>query len=71
MELGKLVEVLKSLAPLELAASWDNVGLLLQPSQKNHVSLIVLTIDLTEKVLDEIIRVKVPSPPTNPSIFLD
>jgi len=58
MELGKLVEVLKSLAPLELAASWDNVGLLLQPSQKNHVSLIVLTIDLTEKVLDEIIRVK-------------
>ncbi len=61
MELGKLVEALKSLAPVELAGSWDNVGLLLQPSQKKHVSLIVLTIDLTETVLDEIIRIKVPS----------
>jgi len=56
--LGKLVEALKSLAPVELAGSWDNVGLLLQPSQKNPVSLIVLTIDLTEQVLDEIIRIK-------------
>ncbi len=59
MELSKLVEALKSLAPVELAGSWDNVGLLLQPSQKKHVSLIVLTIDLTETVLDEIIRIKV------------
>ena len=47
-------QALEAIAPLELAEEWDNVGLLLG-SPDDGVSRILLTIDLTEPVLDEAI----------------
>jgi len=52
MELWKVVRFLKHFAPLQLAESWDNVGLLLEPS-KCVVKKILLTNDLTESVFRE------------------
>ena len=53
MDLSKAVNVLESFAPLSLAEPWDNVGLLLQPSEPHLVKKVFLTNDLTEPVLDE------------------
>lgn len=55
-QLKKLLEALEEIAPLELAEEWDNVGLLLCPSRKRTSRKILLTIDLTEPVLEEALR---------------
>lgn len=56
MELREIVRHLEDYAPLPLAESWDNVGLLVEPSMANHlVRSILLTNDLTEAVMDEAI----------------
>lgn len=39
--------------PLQLACDWDNVGLLVEPMEKFQIKRIMLTNDLTEKVMDE------------------
>lgn len=54
MELDRVVEALEGLAPLRLAASWDNVGLLVRGDR--GVARVGLCIDLTEPVLDELER---------------
>ncbi len=55
--LKELVAGLAAIAPLELAAEWDNVGLLLEPAPGPESPLdierVLLTIDLSEPVLDE------------------
>lgn len=56
LTLSKAVRILNSLTPLHLAESWDNVGLLLEPSKHHVVNKILLTIDLTESVLEEAIN---------------
>eukprot|EP01112_Ceratiomyxa_fruticulosa_P007223 TRINITY_DN1863_c0_g2_i1.p1 TRINITY_DN1863_c0_g2~~TRINITY_DN1863_c0_g2_i1.p1 ORF type:complete len:421 (+),score=70.46 TRINITY_DN1863_c0_g2_i1:914-2176(+) len=58
MKLKELTAVLKSLAPLHLAESWDNVGLLVEPtdSATREVERVFLTNDLTEPVLQESIE---------------
>ena len=53
MEISRLVRILNNLAPLKLAAEWDNVGLLVEPSFPHIVKHILLTNDLTEPVMDE------------------
>ncbi|KAL6474973.1 hypothetical protein MHYP_G00160130 [Metynnis hypsauchen] len=53
MELKAVLEVLEQLAPLSLAESWDNVGLLVEPSKPHPVKAILLTNDLTSAVMDE------------------
>lgn len=53
MDLPAVLEVLERLAPLSLAESWDNVGLLVEPSKPRRVSSILLTNDLTAAVMDE------------------
>ena len=53
--LSDVVASLKTLAPLNLAESWDNVGLLVEPSDIQRISTIFLTNDLTEPVLEEAI----------------
>jgi dinuclear metal center YbgI/SA1388 family protein len=56
--LQDLTVALKQIAPLELAEEWDNVGLLMEPSRPRPVRRLLLTIDLTDAVLDEAIRLK-------------
>jgi putative NIF3 family GTP cyclohydrolase 1 type 2 len=47
------VAILESLAPLDLAADWDNVGHLIEPPGQRQVARELLTIDLTDAILDE------------------
>ena len=57
MELKEVVKLLNNYAPLSLAESWDNVGLLVEPSTSSHtVDSILLTNDLTESVMDEAVK---------------
>lgn len=51
--LAEVVDILHEIAPLELAAEWDNVGLVLQPRRAGRVARVLLTIDLTEPVVAE------------------
>uniref|UniRef100_UPI00358ECCE3 NIF3-like protein 1 n=1 Tax=Myxine glutinosa TaxID=7769 RepID=UPI00358ECCE3 len=58
MELQDVVSALEAFAPTHLAAEWDNVGLLVKPSEEHLVQTMLLTIDLTESVLQEALRVQ-------------
>jgi len=53
--LEEVLALLETIAPLNLAEEWDNVGLLVEPegALKRPVSRVFLTIDLSESVLDE------------------
>lgn len=53
MELKELLQVLEQLAPLSLAESWDNVGLLVEPSKARPIKTVLLTNDLTDAVMAE------------------
>lgn len=54
MKVLDVTNALESIAPLQYAADWDNVGLLIGSSSWN-VDNLLLTIDLTESVLREAI----------------
>ncbi len=57
MKLNDVMLIFNRLAPLKLAETWDNVGLLCgDPQQK--IRSVLLTIDLTRSVLDEAISNK-------------
>ncbi|RLU23051.1 hypothetical protein DMN91_005329 [Ooceraea biroi] len=58
MSLKEVVNAIRKFADTSLAASWDNVGLLIEPTQPKIVSCILLTNDLTEDVMDEAIQLK-------------
>jgi len=46
--------VMNRIAPLQLAESWDNVGLLLESSRvKHNARRVLLTVDLTQEVVEE------------------
>lgn len=52
--LDEVLDLLHEIAPLELAAEWDNVGLLLHPARESdRVARCLLTIDLTDAVVRE------------------
>jgi dinuclear metal center YbgI/SA1388 family protein len=51
--------VLKSIAPLELAADWDNVGLIVEGPVTRHIGTILVCVDLSEGVLTEAIEHKI------------
>ncbi|XP_054273701.1 NIF3-like protein 1 isoform X2 [Macrosteles quadrilineatus] len=51
--LPQVMSFLTSFAPLHLAESWDNVGLLVEPLNPPPIKKALLTIDLTEDVMDE------------------
>lgn len=53
MELKDVLQVMEQLAPLSLAESWDNVGLLVEPSKSRPIKTILLTNDLTDAVMEE------------------
>ncbi|NWS97170.1 NIF3L protein, partial [Mionectes macconnelli] len=58
MDLRELVSALNDFAPLSLAESWDNVGLLVEPSPPHTVNTLLLTNDLTEEVMEEAVQKK-------------
>ncbi|XP_075220953.1 cytosolic iron-sulfur assembly component 1 isoform X2 [Lycorma delicatula] len=53
LSLNEIVDVLTNYAPLSLAESWDNVGLLIEPFTKRDVRRIMLTNDLSVNVMNE------------------
>uniref|UniRef100_A0A4W5NF63 NIF3-like protein 1 n=1 Tax=Hucho hucho TaxID=62062 RepID=A0A4W5NF63_9TELE len=53
MDLKEVLDVLEQLAPLSLAESWDNVGLLVEPIKCRPIKTILLTNDLTDSVMSE------------------
>lgn len=55
MKIADLVAGMERIAPLELAEEWDNVGLLVGRTQGELRGDVLLTIDLTERVLEEAI----------------
>ena len=58
--LAQLLAVLEEIAPLELAAEWDNAGLLLEPNpDRCWAHRVLLTIDLTQPVVAEARRLGV------------
>ena len=54
--LADWVEALEEIAPLHLAEEWDNVGLLVEPLEERPIQRVLLTIDLTQAVMDEAIE---------------
>lgn len=56
MNLKELVPALNDFASLSLAESWDNVGLLVEPSPPHAVRNLLLTNDLTEPVMEEAVQ---------------
>ena len=55
---AQCIETLESLSPTRLAESWDNVGLLLEPTER-PIHRALVTIDLTEAVCDEALAAEV------------
>lgn len=51
--LDEVTDLLCEIAPLELAADWDNTGLIVAPKPPKSVARVLLTIDLTEAVVAE------------------
>lgn len=58
MDLKALLSSLNDFASLSFAESWDNVGLLVEPSPPHPVNTLFLTNDLTEEVMQEALRKK-------------
>ena len=58
MDLKNVLKRLEQYANSGLACNWDNVGLLVEPSEKLLVKKILITNDLTEPVLDEALKKK-------------
>lgn len=55
--LKTITDKLFEFAPTSMAESWDNVGILVEPSNECLVSNILLTNDLTEDVMDEALEI--------------
>ncbi|XP_006889140.1 PREDICTED: putative GTP cyclohydrolase 1 type 2 NIF3L1 isoform X2 [Elephantulus edwardii] len=58
MDLKTLLSSFNDFAPLSFAESWDNVGLLVEPSPPHTVNTLFLTNDLTEEVMEEALQKK-------------
>ena len=59
LELTKIIAKIEQFSPLSLAGSWDNVGLLIEPSGPKVVKKVMLTNDLTEPVMQECLNAQV------------
>lgn len=55
MDLQEVTKKLNEFAPLRFAEKWDNVGLLVEPTPPHAVKSILLTNDLTDRVVQEAI----------------
>jgi dinuclear metal center YbgI/SA1388 family protein len=52
-------EILEEFAPLRLAESWDNVGFIVRPLVERELRTALLTIDWTDAVAEEALRLNV------------
>lgn len=59
MDLKQVLKRIEEYGNSKIACSWDNVGLLVEPSGELKVNKILLTNDLTEPVLEEALNNKV------------
>lgn len=59
MKLQQMIKLLQEIAPLNYAEEWDNTGLLIHPLSPRCIKKMLLTIDLTEAVVDEAIKTNV------------
>lgn len=59
MELPRILRLLNRYCSPHLADSWDNVGLLIEPSPPIHIRDILVTNDLTGPVLSEAVRKRI------------
>jgi dinuclear metal center YbgI/SA1388 family protein len=55
MKLNKLINILESFYPVDLAQEWDNVGLLLG-DERMDVTRVLTTLEINEDVIDEAIE---------------
>lgn len=55
MKAKEIIKIMEKLAPSELAESWDNVGLQIGDLEQ-EIKKILVTLDLTDKVVDEAIE---------------
>lgn len=53
MDLKLVVKRLEEFAPLNTATDWDNVGLIVEPTDPLTVKKVLVTNDLSEPVIDE------------------
>lgn len=53
-----VLSALESIAPLELAEEWDNVGLLVDPGARRRIRSVVLAIDCTDAVVEEAVGLR-------------
>ena len=58
MQLKQITQLIESVAPLDVQESYDNSGLIIGHPE-DEISGILITLDLTEDVLDEAIQKKV------------
>lgn len=58
MKLKAFIQTLEAIAPPGYAESWDNNGLLIEPLKARDIKKVLLTIDLTESVAREAVRLK-------------
>lgn len=58
MLVSDLIAAMHAIAPLDLAEAWDNVGLLIGDASRPLAGPVLLTIDLTDAVLDEAIAMQ-------------
>jgi putative NIF3 family GTP cyclohydrolase 1 type 2 len=56
MDLKLINKLLQEYGKPSIACNWDNVGLLVEPSEKLFVKKILVTTDLTQKVFDEALK---------------
>lgn len=57
MKIKDIAAVVEQIAPLKLAQSWDNVGMLVGDPERPLKNLL-LTIDITQAVIDEAVKLK-------------
>lgn len=59
LNLEEIVARLETIAPLDYAEEWDNVGLLLGALERRVIERVLLTIDLSESVVDEALQKRI------------
>lgn len=58
MNLTSLTSALQTLAPLDLAADWDNVGWIVECPRDARITRVLVTLDLTDAVVAEAVATK-------------